>query len=108
MSNSQVISNYESLSILTQRMREAVMREDWDQLIGLEQQCSRHVAAMKPVDASTVLDEPSRQTKIQLIKKILADDADIRSRTIEWMGQLQHIMQSNRQEQRLQHKYGVV
>src|SRR3989338_9067619 len=108
MSGSQVISNYESLSALTERMREAVMREDWDQLIGLEQQCSRHVAAMKPADASTVLDEPSRQAKIQLIKKILADDADIRSRTMGWMRQLQHIMQSNRQEQRLQHKYGGV
>jgi flagellar protein FliT len=106
MSSSQIISNYESLSVLTEQMREAVMRGDWDQLIGLEQQCSRHVAAMKPVDAAAVLDEPSRQVKIQLIKKILADDADICSRTMEWMGQLQRIIQSNRQEQRLQHKYG--
>ena len=108
MSGSQVISNYESLSALTERMREAVMREDWDQLIGLEQQCSRHVAAMKPADTSTVLDGPSRQAKIMLIKKILANDADIRSRTMEWMEQLQRIIQSNRQEQRLQHKYGGV
>jgi len=106
MSNSQVISNYESLSVLTEQMREAVMRGEWDQLIGLEQQCSRHVAAMKPVDAITVLDEPSRQIKIRLIKKILANDADIRSRTAEWMGQLQRIIQSNRQEQLLQHTYG--
>ena len=84
------------------------MRGDWDQLIGLEQQCNRHVAAMKPMDAAVVLDEPSRQAKILLIKKILADDADIRSRTAEWMGQLQRIIQSNRQEQRLQHTYGGV
>jgi len=82
------------------------MRGDWDRLIGLEQQCSRHVAAMKPIDATAVLDESSRRAKIQLIKKILADDADIRSRTMEWMGELQRIIQSNRQEQRLQHKYG--
>jgi flagellar protein FliT len=106
MSGRQVISNYESLSALTEQMREAVMRDDWDRLVDLEQQCSRHVADMKPVDASTVLDEPSRQIKVKLIKKILADDADIRSRTAEWMEQLQRIIQSNRQEQRLQHKYG--
>lgn len=106
MSSSQVVSNYESLSVLTERMREAATRGDWDQLIDLEQQCSRHVAAMKPVDAVAVLDESSRQAKIQLIKKILANDADIRSRTMEWMGQLQRIIQSNRQEQRLQHTYG--
>lgn len=108
MSSSQVISNYESLSVLTERMREAAIRGDWDQLIGLEQQCSQQIAAMKPADAATVLDEPARQTKINLIKKILANDADIRSRTADWMGQLQRIMQSNRQEQRLQHTYGGV
>ena len=108
MSSSQVISNYQSLSILTERMREAAVREDWDQLIDLEQQCSQQVAAMKPLDAVAVLDESSRQVKIQLIKKILANDADIRSRTAEWMGQLQHIIQSNRREQRLQHTYGGI
>lgn len=106
MSAPQVISNYESLSAITSRMREAAVHGEWDTLIGLEQQCSRHVASMKPVDAATALDETSRQRKIQLIKKILADDAEIRNRTEVWMGQLQSIMQSNRQEQRLQRAYG--
>jgi flagellar protein FliT len=106
MNGNQVISNYESLSVLTEQMREAAVQGEWDQLIDLEQRCSLHVAAMKPADAVAVLDEPSRQAKIRLIKKILANDADIRSRTVEWMGQLQRIIQSNRQEQRLQHTYG--
>lgn len=106
MNNTQVISNYESLSVLTGQMREAAMQGEWDQLIDLEQQCSRHVATMKPVDAVATLDESARQRKIQLIKKILADDAEIRNHTEVWMGQLQRIMQSNRQEQRLQQVYG--
>lgn len=103
----QVISNYESLSAITSQMRDAAMQGQWDQLIDLEQQCSRHVATMKPVDTAVVLDENTRQRKIQLIKKILTDDADIRNRTETWMGQLRNIMQSNRQEQRLQQAYGV-
>ncbi|HXU93654.1 MAG TPA: flagellar protein FliT [Gallionella sp.] len=107
MSASQAISNYESLSAITARMRDAAIHGEWDELVDLEQQCSRHVAAMKPVDAAEVLDEDSRQRKIQLIKKILADDAEIRNRTEAWMGQLQRIMQSNRQEQRLRQSYGV-
>lgn len=106
MSASPIIVNYESLSVLTAQMREAAARGEWDQLADLERQCSRHVATMKPADAAAALDEPSRQRKIQLIKKILADDAEIRNRTEVWMGQLQRIMQSNRQEQRLQHAYG--
>lgn len=107
MSASQVIHNYESLSVITSRMRDAAVHGEWDALVGLEEQCSRHVATMKAADAATALDETSRQRKIQLIKKILADDAEIRNRTEAWMGQLQRLMQSNRQEQRVHQAYGV-
>jgi flagellar protein FliT len=88
-------------------MRDAAVQGEWDQLAGLEQLCSQHVATMKSADTSASLDEPSRQRKIQLIKKILADDAEIRNRTEAWMGQLQRIMQNGRHEQRLQQTYGV-
>ncbi len=107
MNASQDISNYESLSAITRQMRDAAVQGEWDHLIVLEQQCSRHVATMKAVGQTAVTDESVRQRKIQLIKSILSDDADIRNRTEAWMGQLQNIMQSNRQEQRLQQKYGV-
>lgn len=106
--NSQIIANYESLSTLTAQMRDAAVRGEWDRLVDLEQQCRKHVDAMKEADASVVLDGPSLQRKARLIKKILAHDADIRSRTAAWMGQLQRIMQSNRQEQRLHQAYGRV
>lgn len=106
MNPTDVIMNYESLSAITAQMREAAVQGEWDQLVNLEQQCSRHVASMKPLDQSIVLDESSRQRKIQLIKKILADDAEIRNHTETWMRQLCNIMQSGRQEQRLHQAYG--
>ncbi|OGT01275.1 MAG: hypothetical protein A3F73_07090 [Gallionellales bacterium RIFCSPLOWO2_12_FULL_59_22] len=107
MNNAQVIANYESLAALTGKMLDAATQEEWDALITLEQQCSQCVAAMKPLDAIAKLDGPARQRKMQIIKKILADDAEIRSRTESWMAQLQRVMQSNRQEQRLNRAYGV-
>lgn len=106
MNTQQVIANYESLSALTNEMRDAAEHGEWEQLVELEQQCSRKIAEMKPADEAVALDERSRQLKIQLIKKILANDAEIRDRTQAWMGQLQRILQSNRQEQRLQRAYG--
>lgn len=106
MSNAQIITNYEALSALTGQMREAAVQGEWGKLVSIEQQCSQQVAAMRPADATATLDEPARQRKIQLIRKILADDAEIRNHTEVWMGQLQRIMQSNRQEQRLQQAYG--
>ena len=111
VNSAQVIANYETLSALTAQMREAAVRGEWDQLISIEHQCSALLAIMKPIDSEVNIDETARQRKIQLINNILADDTEIRNHTQIWMGELQGIMenlvQSNRQEQRLQDTYGV-
>jgi flagellar protein FliT len=105
MNYHEAVGNYETLSVLTGQMRMAAQEGEWDHLVELEQKCSRQVAAMRPMDERSTLDETNRQRKIQLIKQILADDADIRNRTQTWMAQLQSIIQSNRKEQRLHQAY---
>ena len=100
-----VIENYERLSSLTGQMRTAAMQGEWDHLIELERQCSQRVESMKALDASSKLDESTRLRKVELIRKILADDAEVRSLTEPWMAQLQRIMQSARQEGRLLDAY---
>lgn len=107
MDSSQVIANYEALSALTGQMREAAVDGEWDRLISIEQQCGELVITMKKLDVEATLDEAARRHKKQLINKILADDAEIRSRVQAWMSQLQLSMQSNRQEQRLLQAYGA-
>jgi len=106
MSSAQVIANYELLSALTVQMRVAAEHGKWETLISLEQQRSDMVTAMKQIDAVTKLDETAYQRKNQLINNILADEAEIRNHTEAWMKQLQELMQSNVQEQRLHHAYG--
>jgi len=108
MDSSRVIANYESLYALTEQMRDAAVGGEWDRLIDLERQCRLQVDSMKAADETVALDEAARQRKVGLIKKILAHDADIRGRTMAWMEHLQHAMQSNRQEQRLQEAYSKV
>jgi flagellar protein FliT len=101
---SMVIEDYKSLSGITGQMRDAAAGGEWDKLISLELECRRKVEELKPRDV--VPSNPDeRQQKVALIKKMLADDADIRSRTETWMGQLQRIMQSTRSEQQLQQSY---
>jgi flagellar protein FliT len=102
-----VIENYEFISAITTQMREAAVLNQWDQLVELEKQCSQRVAAMKEVDQNTSLDETSRLKKVALIRKILADDAEIRNQTEPWMAQLQRIMQSAQKEQRLLEAYSA-
>lgn len=100
-----VIENYEALSSLMGQMRVVATQGEWDRLVELESQCSRRVEAMKAMDAATPLDEDTRLRKVALIRKILADDKEIRNHTEPWMAQLQLLIQSAGQERRLQQAY---
>lgn len=100
-----VIENYEFLSSITGQMRAAATQGEWDHLVELEKQCSQRVDAMKAPDTAAKLDESARLRKVALIRKILADDAEIRNHTEQWMAQLQRIMQSTGQERRLREAY---
>lgn len=99
-----VIHNYQQLSDITSQMRAAAAQGEWDQLVELEQRCSRHVESMKQQDLAPI-DESIRLQKVALIHKILADDAAIREQAEPWMAQMQRIMQSSRSEQRVKQAY---
>lgn len=102
---SLLLEDYERLSSITSQMREAAASGEWDRLISLEKECKRTVEEdIKPRDCVPA-NPKERSQRLALLKKILADDADIRNRTELWMEQLQRIMQSARSEQRLQQTY---
>lgn len=100
-----VIENYSALSSVMEKMRIAASQGLWDELVALEKQCSQRVLAMKTQDTAAPLSEDVRLQKAALIRKMLADDAEIRSHTQPWMARLQRIMQTARQERRLQQAY---
>jgi flagellar protein FliT len=103
---SLLIEDYQQLSGIIGKMREAAEVGEWDRLIALEKDCSRKVEEIKPHDC--VPSNPDeRAQKLALLKKILADDADIRDRTVTWMEQWKRVMQSTRSEQRLLQTYMV-
>lgn len=100
-----IIRTYESIAALIGEMRIAANRGEWDRLIELEQEYRRQIDALDP--EQPMPSDAVRQRVVQLIRKILEDDAEIRNQTKTWMGQLQNIMQSNRKEQQLNKMYGA-
>lgn len=96
-----VIENYEALSSLTAQMRVAAARGDWDRLAELERQCSQRAEIMQSQDADTPINESTRLRKVALIRKILADDAEIRNYIDPWMAQVQRSIQGAGQARRL-------
>lgn len=100
-----VIKNYEFLSSITSQMRVAATHGQWERLVELEKECSRHIEIMKTQDIGISPNVDTQLRKMELIRKILADDAEIRNHTEPWMAQLQRIMHSTGQERRLQQTY---
>ena len=103
-----ILDIYDRASAKSGEMLEAAKSSDWDRLIDLERECRALVDNLRTVDAET--SAPSRdqgyvQRKTKLIRKVLADDAEIRRYTQPWMDQLQVLIGSSHQEQRLQRAY---
>jgi flagellar protein FliT len=103
----QVIAIYENMSDLTGQMLDAARSRDWETLVELETRCAGHVRTLQAGEGPVMLAGPSRDRKISLIHKILADDKAIRDLTSPWMAELSALMSSARTERKLHSAYGT-
>lgn len=91
MSSEEKIAAFLSISNLTGEMVETARAGEWDKLEILEQRCAVLVAQLKaapPVQLTIDM----QQQKVELIHKILADDAEIRKHTEPWMKSVQTLL----------------
>ena len=105
MNSQQIIAAYEAILALTGQMLEAARRSDWDSLVALEQDCKNRVEQLMAENGGQPLSNQFRQRKVEIIRKVLADDAEIRNITEPWMAHLQNILGSTTREQRLRQVY---
>ena len=106
MDETQIISIYENVAEITDRMLHAARAGDWDLLTQLEQDCSSQVEVLRDQDTPIPLAAEMRDKKIRIIKKILADDREIRDLTEPWMAQLANIMKNSDANRMLSSTYG--
>lgn len=83
---------YEQMCMLSTRMVEAARANDWDRLIALE----RAVAELRDSLLHASDGEQERpedaQRRRQLIRRILADDAEVRRHTEPWMEKVRRLL----------------
>lgn len=106
MENQDILEVYENVATITTQMLAAARTGDWEQLAMLESRCSNQVATLKKHDATIALQGANRDKKVEIIRKILADDKEIRAITEPWMKQLTAMMQSTGTERKLSQAYG--
>ena len=105
MNSVELISIYEHVAAITDQMVSAAERSDWALLAELEISCSREVDALRESDLPVKLDKEIREKKINVIKKILADDRKIRDITEPRMVQLTQLMQKSSTQHKLARAY---
>ncbi len=105
MNNAQTIATYETILDITERMLQAAKSNDWDYLMALEEDCRTSVERLMSANPDPLSGE-YQQRKVEIIHKVLSDDAEIRNITQPWMGHLQGLISSIGQEKKLIKAYG--
>ena len=107
MNSLELISLYENVATITTNMLDAARTNDWDLLAQLESDCASRVQLLRDHELPVDLPMDLRDKKIRIIKKILADDKEIREITEPWMAQLASLMKSSSANLKLSQTYGA-
>ena len=104
LTSSEILVTYQTLSGLMSGMLAAAREGDWDRLVEIEKNCQVSVGRLKESPATPMTLEEQRQ-KLDLIKRILKDDAEIRDLTMPRMAFLQQRIGLARAGRQSMHAY---
>jgi flagellar protein FliT len=107
MNSEEIISLYETVAQLSEQMLAAARSADWERLVTLESDCANHVQMLQCGEPVAALSGTIREKKVRIIRKILADDREIRNITEPWMAELSSLMNSAGTERKLSRVYGA-
>ncbi|RCS58224.1 flagellar protein FliT [Parvibium lacunae] len=96
-----VIDYYEQIASKSGEMLLAAKAGDWDMLCQKENESANLIEQLRALGEQPVLNDTDRKRRLQLLKKILADDAQIRELTEPWVKQLQSMLHSSQNSRRL-------
>ena len=74
----EYFAHYEAIAALSAQMLAAAREGEWSELKAMQGVYRGLVDQLQETDAGSELDESARARKLDLVKKILADDAAIR------------------------------
>ena len=105
MDSIQTITTYEAILATTNKMLTAAQKSEWEQLVLLEKECRALAQKLVQEDTQPVLSPEQQQKKVQMIRQILSEDAEIRKITEPWMSKLQEMIGSTGRTRSLNQAY---
>lgn len=89
-----MLALYREVERLTGNMLSAAHRADWDKLVELEAGCATCVKALQGCRVPEQLSADAKQQKTELLRRIFANDREIRQLTEPWMKNLAKYLES--------------
>jgi flagellar protein FliT len=100
----QTMQHYESIGRMSASMLEAARSGDWDSLAEVQQNCAEAVDALRQLPEPQ-LDAGQRQRKTEIIRKVLAEDAQVRDLTQPRMAELDLLLRGIQAQRNLGQAY---
>jgi flagellar protein FliT len=103
----QIVDRYVRMAHASNRMLLAAREDDWDQVCQVERECTAIIAELSAMGDLSPTDPELRQRKLGLMKRVLADDAEIRLLSQPWLRKLESILGAPTMTARLDRAYGA-
>ena len=92
MQNGPIIEYYESIARTSAKMLHAARRGDWEALLEGEKTCAGIIDVIRNCAADQSVESVEHVRKAELIRQMLADDAEIRDLMHPWMKRLELLL----------------
>ncbi|SAK43085.1 flagellar biosynthesis protein FliT [Caballeronia calidae] len=103
----EYFAHYETIAAISGQMLAAARGGEWSELKTLQGTYRELIEQLKEADSGSELDEDARARKLDLVKKILADDAAIRDLTSPSLARLSALFTVNRPARVLKKMVGL-
>ncbi|MBI4292293.1 MAG: flagellar protein FliT [Betaproteobacteria bacterium] len=102
---SENLKYYESVALASAAMLEAARRSDWDAMVAAEKRCAEIISRLRAAGGEASLGAQGRQRKAEIIRCVLANDAEIRRLVDPRMRELEGVLSAHVAQRRVDHAY---
>lgn len=95
-----LIHCYETIADTSRLMLAAARADDWDEVVRLEERCRALIVELKQVARTQHLGASEQRRRIELLRAILDNDAEMRIRAEPWLRQLERMIMPPRYSRR--------
>ena len=101
----RLIGAYETLATKSAAMLDAARRSDWDTVSAIEEECSALIVRLKSTDQKAPLSPSLQERKVQIIRRVLLEDAEIRDLAQPQLAKLGKLINITGTQRRVERAY---